>query len=409
MKISLEAARRLYLRKQRLLGKPAKPTAEGILSIVRDLCYVQWDPLDAVAPSHVISFWSRLGNFRLPDLERLLWDEKKLFLYWTPVASIVLTEDYPIYSTLMRRYPEWLTKAAGGPRARAGKFLLEHTELRRKMLSELKKGPLQANQFQDYVRSKSPDGWTSGSAVSNMLHYLTVGGEVMVVGHKGLQNIWGLAEEFLPKSVHGTKLTEEEFEREAAQRALQALGTAFEREIYLYYPRDRYQNLGKTLEDLEREGKIHRVNVEGLGRKGEQYVHDKDLRLVESMDSEELEPRVTLIAPFDTMLCNLDRTSRLFGFDYIHENFLPAKKRKFGTFVHPLLYGDRLIGRVDLLMDKEKEKLNVVSVHAEPGAPGGREVSSKIAETMEEFGEFLGARNVVYPARVPTAWRSALD
>ena len=241
-----------------------------------------------------------------------------------------------------------------------------------------------------------------------MLHHLNVSGEVMVVGHNGLQNIWGLAKDFLPSSVDRTKLSGEEFEHEAAQRALQALGVAFEREIYLYFPRDRYLALKKTLENLEREGKIHRVQVEGLGRNAEQFVHDQDLRLLESMDSEESDMRVRLIAPFDTILCNLARTKRLFGFDYIHENFLPASKRKFGTFVHPLLYGDSLIGRVDLLMDKEKKKLNVVSVHAEPWAPSGRDVSSKIAEMLEQFGEFIGAKDLEYSTRVPTAWRSAL-
>ena len=408
LRTTLESARRLYLKKQRLMGKPARATAEAILSVVRDLCYVQWDPTDAVAPSHIISFWSRLGDFRLSDLDRLLWRDRKLFLYWTPVASLVLTEDYPIYSKLMRRYTESPPDQIGTGLARARKFLAEHRELRKKMLIELKKGPLQLTQFQDYVRTGRTDGWTSGSDVSSMIRYLNMSGEVMVVGHNGLQNLWGLADEFLPSSVDRTKLTEEEFEHEAAQRALRALGTAFEREIYLYFPRDRYRNLKKTLENLEREGRIHRVHVEGLGRKGEQYVHDQDLRLLESTDSEESERRIRLIAPFDTLLCDLARTKRLFEFEYIHENYLPASKRKFGTFVHPLLWGDRLIGRVDLRMDREKEKLNVVSVHAEPGAPGGREVSSKIAETLEQFGEFIGARDLVYPARVPTGWRSIL-
>jgi hypothetical protein len=45
------------------------------------------------------------------------------------------------------------------------------------MLGELKKkGPLELTQFQDYVRSKRTDGWSSGSDVSNMLHYLLVSG-----------------------------------------------------------------------------------------------------------------------------------------------------------------------------------------------------------------------------------------
>ena len=406
---TLESARRLYLRKQHLAGKRSRPTAEAILSIVQDLCYVQWDPTDAVAPSHIVSLWCRLGNFRTSDLERLMWNDKKLFQYWTPVASIVLTEDYPIYRALMRIYDEAVSKSVRNHWTKKRKFLAEHRELRKRMVSELKnRGPLQLTQFQDYVRTGRADGWTSGSEVSNMLEYLSRTGEIMVVGHYGLQNIWGLAEEFLPSTIDRTRLTDEEFEHEAAQRALQALGTASEREIYLYYPRDRYRNLKKTLDGLEQERKVHRVHVEGLGRKGEQYVHEQDLCLLESIDSEESEPTVRLIAPFDNLLCDLARIERLFGFEYIHENYVPASKRKFGTFVHPLLWGDRLIGRVDLRMDREKEMLNVVSVHAEHGAPSGQEVSSKIAETLEQFGEFIGAKDLVYPARVPTGWHSAL-
>lgn len=61
-----------------------------------------------------------------------------------------------------------------------------------------------------------------------------------------------------------------------------------------------------------------------------------------------------------------------------------------------------------MLMDKEKKMLNVVSVHAEHDAPGGRDVSSKIAETLEQFGEFIGAGGLVYSSRVPAVWHGAL-
>ena len=290
---------------------------------------------------------------------------------------------------------------------RGQKFLAEHKELRKKILTELKKkGPLQANQFQDYIRSKSPDGWTSGSDVSNMLFHLMMSGEVMVVGHSGLKNIWGLTEDFLPEWVDRRELTEEEFEYEASQRSLRALGTATPREIHLHFPRGRYRNLKKTLTALERESKIHRVHVEGLAPKGDQYIHDRDVHLLESIGSSEWEPRMTLLAPFDNLLGG--RTKRLFGFDYIHENFLPENKRKFGTFVHPILWGDEFIGRTDLRMDKENKKLNVLSVHAEPGAPSDKETAAKIGEMMRKFGEFLGANEVEYSARVPMGWKSSL-
>ncbi len=59
-------------------------------------------------------------------------------------------------------------------------------------------------------------------------------------------------------------------------------------------------------------------------------------------------------------------------------------------------------------MDKTTGKLLVNSVHAEPGAPTDKEISSEIGETIERLGGFLGAKEIVYSARVPKAWRSSL-
>src|SRR2546426_11306099 len=193
---SLEFARRLAVTKQHLAGKPTTgSTRDAILSVIRDLGYVQLDPINTVAPSHLLVLWSRVGNFRVSDLDRLLWDEKKLFEHWSHAASIVLAEDYPLYYSLMRRYPESLSKSWGGWRTKARAWLPQHAELRKAIVRQLKKGPLRLSEFEDHVRTKGPaDGWGFGSDVSTMLFHLQMSGEVMVVGHEGNQNIWGLAE-----------------------------------------------------------------------------------------------------------------------------------------------------------------------------------------------------------------------
>ena len=407
---SLECARRLAVTKQHLAGK--LPTGSGrgaILSVIRDLGYVQLDPVSVVAPSHLIVLWSRLGPFLLSDLDRLLWDEKKLFEHWSHAASIVLTEDYPLHHSLMRRYPESLSKSWGGWRDRARKWQAKNTELRKKILQELKKGPLRVSEFEEYVRTKrSVDGWTSGSHVSTALFHLLMSGDVMVVGHEGNQKIWGLSDDFLPSWVERKELTEQEAEREGAERTIRALGTASPSEINLYFLRGRYLNLKKALEHLEAEATIHRVHITGLGGKAERYVHALDVPLLESMDSDAWEPRMSLLAPFDNLTVLRGMTSRLFGFEYVHENYLPQNKRKFGTYVLPILWGDRFIGHVDPKMDRENGKLLINSVHAEPGAPGDKEVSRKIGETIDHLAEFLGAKEVEYTARVPKAWRNSL-
>lgn len=406
-----EYIRRLAVTKQHLAGKlPNKATREHILLAVRDLVFVQWDPIEVVAPSHVLALWSRAGDFRLADLDRLMWKEKKLFEHWPGrFAAIVLTEDYPLYYSMMKRYPESVGKSWGAQGRSAVEFLARHKELARSMVNQLKRGPLQLSQFKEYSRTKrAAVAWNPGSGVSEMLSNLEMGGKVMVVGHQGYQNLWGLPEEFFPGWVERHELSEEEVERQAAQRAIRALGTASPPEINCYFPRGRYLNLKGALKSLVEDSMIHRVHVEGLTDKGGRYVHNMDVALLESTATDSWQPRMSLLPPFDNLINGRSRTNTVFGFDYSHEMFLPENKRKFGYYVLPILWGERFIGRVDPRMDRRNEKLLINSVHAEPGAPGGNEVSSKIAETIQRLAEFLGAREVVYTARVPAAWKNSL-
>jgi uncharacterized protein YcaQ len=59
-------------------------------------------------------------------------------------------------------------------------------------------------------------------------------------------------------------------------------------------------------------------------------------------------------------------------------------------------------------MERSKDRLLINSVHAEPGAPSDKEIASKIREKIARLGEFLGAKEVVYTARVPAVWKSSL-
>jgi len=54
------------------------------------------------------------------------------------------------------------------------------------------------------------------------------------------------------------------------------------------------------------------------------------------------------------------------------------------------------------------EWIRINAVHAEPGAPGGREISSMLAETIDGLSDFIGAKEVAYKGPVPAAWKSAL-
>ena len=102
--ISKTTARRLAVTRQRLAGDLPEPTPEAMLDVVRDLGCLQLDPISAIARSHLLVLWSRLGVYDPADLDRLLYEDCQLFEYWAHVASIVLTEEYPVHHWRMRNY-----------------------------------------------------------------------------------------------------------------------------------------------------------------------------------------------------------------------------------------------------------------------------------------------------------------
>ena len=49
--------------------------------------------------------------------------------------------------------------------------------------------------------------------------------------------------------------------------------------------------------------------------------------------------------------------SELFDFEYTWVIYKPGAKRKYGPYTMPVLYGDRLVGRVDAKLDRENANL----------------------------------------------------
>jgi uncharacterized protein len=361
---------------------------------------VQLDPVNVVARSHLLVLWSRLGPFDPADVDTLLWRERWLFEYWAHSASIVLTEAYPIHRAMMVRYP--VRRSSEGRRIHA--WLEANDALRRHILDRLRAaGPLPTGGFEDRsaVGWRS-GGWTSGRNVERMLGILWFQGQVMVAGRERGGRVWGLAERCLPDWADRTEMPPEEVVARAAEHALRALGVARAADIERHFTRGRYPGLADALGSLERAGRIRRAKVEGGPEAW--YVHQDVLARLDDA----WQPRTTVISPFDNLICDRERTERLWGFTFRNEMYVPKAKRQYGSYVMPILSGDRLIGRVAPRMDRRRGLLAIEGVFAEPGAPAGEETAAAIAWAIAELGAFTGAREITFGPRVWPPWETVL-
>ena len=101
-----------------------------------------------------------------------------------------------------------------------------------------------------------------------------------------------------------------------------------------------------------------------------------------------------MLNPFDPVIRDRNRLSRLFGFDYRIEIFVPAAKRQWGYYVYPLLEGDRFVGRIDAKADRAKGKLMVKKLWVEPCVKWTDARSDKLNAELDRLARFVGLDRV---------------
>jgi uncharacterized protein len=329
--VSQEEARRIAVRAQMLDG-----SAKSILDTVRRLGFLQIDPISTVAPPQQLVLWSRLGPYDVTELDRLLWQDKKLFEWNAYIRPI---EDLPLARALMRRRRGKYTHERRGT-----EFLKTNARFKRFVLRELERnGPMLSREIEgDAVRTWTSHGWYGDRNVAVLLEILHGRGVVAVVGRRNGQRLWDLAERWYPET---EQIPLREAERRLAERRFRALGVRLTPGGWEAHP--------------------------------------------EAVDGP-IADRATLLSPFDRLVHDRDRAEALFGFRYRLEMYVPKAKREYGYYVLPLLVSDRLVGRAEPRFDRKTGTLEL------RGAWGD---TSRLDEALESLRAFLGAERVQRQAR----------
>jgi uncharacterized protein YcaQ len=164
-------------------------------------------------------------------------------------------------------------------------------------------------------------------------------GEVASVGIEGRNRLWDLAERVYPD---GPVVPADVAEQVRDERRLRSLGIA----------RGRSAECPVEPADVGEAGEP--AVVEGVG--GEWRVDPEQL-------DQPFTGRAALLSPFDRLLFERHRMVELFEFEYALEMYKPAPKRRWGYYALPILYGDRLVGKLEATTDRKRSEFRVDAVH----------------------------------------------
>ena len=413
----LRAAAALFLERQHLLRPRAqKLGAASLERFVADVGGLQIDSINVLDRAHYLTLWSRFGVYDKAALDRLVYRRRVLFEYWAHAACFVPTSHLPAWRRAMLDY--------GVRHTGWSKFLRKNAKMVAAIEDAIReRGPLGNSDFQQ--RRPGGAGWWSWKPATHALHYLWMTGRTLIHSRSHFQKRFDPAARVLPAIETVEPLDPEAFARWHARLGLHAMGAATEPDLnwYLTFPRTKATVRRKALQRLVAAGEVVEISIEG--DRARWFALAEDLphleRAARKRAGTSPSRGTTFLAPFDSFLWHRARTSKLFGFDYTIEVYVPEHKRKLGYYSLPILHDGRLIGRVDAKNHREARRLEVRHVHLEPWFAKGeapplarwgaidRDAGFRgIDETIRSLAEFLGAERVTLGRVTPAKLKPSL-
>jgi uncharacterized protein YcaQ len=396
--IDLETARRYVLGKQGLWPGRRWRGTRGTAQAMRAIEYLQLDPLQVVARSQDIVLHSRVLDYTPGLWERPAYQQRKFF-DWGGWLAVRPMDELPHWRVVMRRERE------GSPDTdpRIPKLARDHAEAINEMRVILRERGVVTNRDFEMAARRRTSSYRGRKDSSLALYYLWRTGEVMTHHRENFERVYALTEAVAP-----AQLMRESDEAEA-DRTLILKEVSFGGLTRLARTQDAYFrgvpfSRAKAIRDaLLAEGELIEVQVQGW--KAVHVALGSDAKLLRALSAgrmpkawKPLETTTTeeavFLAPLDPVSAR-GRAKELFGFDYVWEVYKPEHQRKFGYYVLPVLWGDRLVARFDSKLDRTSNTFVILGLWLEDKALCKDEAFAEaLARGVARFGALLGARRV---------------
>ncbi|HUG31114.1 MAG TPA: crosslink repair DNA glycosylase YcaQ family protein [Candidatus Limnocylindria bacterium] len=417
--VSAAVARR-FLALRHLLAPPRSLPSEreSVLRVIDRIGSLQFDPLEVAGRNHDLVLLARIQGYRREWTDHWLYEDRRLYETYNKSLQIVPVAELPLYRYIWDREQ----------RRHEAEAFDDHAPLVDELIGRIRdQGVLLARDVK--ARQAIDWYWRPTNQVRAILEALAEVGTLGIARREGNIRVYDLAERLFPPEILADRRPEAEQQAHrllSRFRAHGLLGASGNQELWVGgtgYAADRAAVRATLME----EGRLLPVHVEGI--RGERFVVAEDLAF---LDRAELEirdgtapggagqegalPGVAFLAPLDPLCWDRDLLRRLFGFDYIWEVYVPEPKRRWGYYVLPILFGDRLVGRIEPRLERRAQTLRIVDMWWEPGfepldEPG---FVAALADALLAHRDFGGLATVTLPRTgrhrpLATAIRAALS
>jgi uncharacterized protein YcaQ len=394
--ISADHARRFLVRRH-LLDPPRSLPAEAasVLHVVDRLGSLQFDPLEVPgARNHDLVLHDRIAAYRRDWLEQWLYGaDRRLIELYNKSLNILPISELPHYRVA------WELAAAHY----RDRLLRDQADVAEAILKRIESdGPLSTAAFKEH--SHAIDWWWAPTpAARAVMEALFVSGRLGISRRDGNRRYYDLIERLVPAEMLEQREPEDEALRHRLWSRFRAIGLmdSSGRAEVIYGTGTAVERRRRTAELVE-SGHLLPVEVEGL--QGTRYLPAEEADLLDATHRPASHaPGVSFLAPLDPLVWDRRLLLDLFGFDYRWEVYVPAAKRRWGYYVLPILFGDRMVGRIEPRRDRSSPDLRILNVWFEDGFEPMEEPHfvPALAEALRAYAAFAGARRVTWPRTRP--------
>ncbi|MFC5702604.1 winged helix-turn-helix domain-containing protein [Cohnella faecalis] len=353
---------------------------EGILSYIRRVGCIQFDPLNVVGMNPELVLQSRIKDFDRSMLWELLYQDRKLIDYWDKNMSIFPLEDWPFFSRCRSSHQAW---------CHSNKGAIERVYTEIETRGALCSGDLDYEEKVDWAWGPTR---LSRAALEGMYH-----AGHLVIHHKArTRKYYDLAERVIPQDLYALPdpfETDEQYYDWYVLRRIGSVGLLWNRpsDAWLGISGMKSLQRNESFARLLAAKKITEITVEGLQQP--LYIRSADLDVLDralTHASTSTEKQSRILAPLDNLLWDRVLIKELFDFDYRWEVYKPAAERKYGYYVLPVVYGDTIVARFEPVKYQQNAPLSIKNWWWENPSSVNSEMNEGVIRCLERFASFLG-------------------